>query len=104
MTIPSPQQQATPAAPPSPSAPEIPLDPVPVRYRCHGWTAEKQRGFIRFLAECGVARTAAAPVGMSENAAHSLARRPDAENFRNAWPSNRSLRLAANRPSPGISS
>jgi hypothetical protein len=64
MPIPILPHRPTPASPPEAPAPGIPLDPVPVRYRVDGWTAEKQRGFILVLAECGVARRAAAAVGM----------------------------------------
>jgi hypothetical protein len=85
MTISIPAQDPTRATPLPAPVPEIPLDPVPVRYRVDGWTAEKQRGFILVLAECGVARRAAAAVGMSERSAHKLAMRADADSFRNAW-------------------
>ena len=88
------------ADPPEPPAdgrpaplPSIPFDPVPVRPRRDGWTAEKQRGFIRVLAETGIVRRAAAAVGMSEESAHRLARRPDAGAFCAAWDA--ALRMAA---------
>lgn len=87
--------QPPPAVPPQAPLLEIPLDPVPVRYRCDGWTAEKQRGFIRTLSECGVATRAAAAVGMSERSAHRLALRDDAASFRNAWDA--ALQIAARR-------
>ncbi len=82
-------------APPATEAPipAIPFDPVPVQRRRDGWTAAKQRRFIEVLAETGIVRFAAAAVGMSEASAHRLARRPDADRFRNAWDA--ALRLAA---------
>jgi hypothetical protein len=78
-----------------PPVPEIPFDPVPVRPRRDGWTAARQRGFIRALAETGSARRAAASVGMSERSAHRLALRDDAESFCRAWDA--ALRIAARR-------
>jgi hypothetical protein len=84
MPIPILPHRPTPASPPEAPAPEIPLDPVPVRYRVDGWTAEKQRGFILVLAECGVAPRAAAAVGMSKRSAHKLAMRAGADSFRGA--------------------
>jgi hypothetical protein len=85
------------AAPSGASAPvpEIPFDPVPVRHRRDGWTAEKQRAFIQVLAETGIARVAAAAVGMSERSAHRLAIRHDAESFSDAWDA--ALVIAARR-------
>ena len=83
-----------PSAIPSP-VPEIPFDPVPVRHRRDGWTARKQRRFIEVLAETGIARVAAAAVGMSERSAHRLAIRPDAESFSHAWDA--ALVIAARR-------
>jgi hypothetical protein len=78
-----------------PPIPEIPFDPVPLRTRRDGWTAAKQRAFIRALAETGVVRIAAASVGMSERSAHRLALRHDAESFRVAWDA--ALQIAARR-------
>jgi hypothetical protein len=68
---------------------------VPVRPRSDGWTAAKQRRFIRVLAETGVVAVAARAVGMSERSAHRLALREDAESFCNAWDA--ALRIAARR-------
>ena len=84
---------ATAGGPGAEAIPAIPFDPVPVRPRRDGWTAEKQRRFIRILAETGVVRHAAAAVGMSEESAHRLAQRPDAERFCDAWDA--ALRMAA---------
>ncbi|HEX8223715.1 MAG TPA: hypothetical protein VF605_07865 [Allosphingosinicella sp.] len=84
------------SAPGAPSAvPDIPFHPVPVQHRRDGWTAEKQRRFIQALAETGIARVAAAAVGMSERSAHRLAIRPDAESFSYAWDA--ALVIAARR-------
>ena len=80
---------------PQPPAPEppIPFDPVPVQPRRDGWSAARQRRFIEVLAETGVVRHAAAAAGMSEESAHRLARRADAEQFCAAWDA--ALRMAA---------
>jgi hypothetical protein len=75
--------------------PEIPFDPVPLRTRRDGWTAARQRAFIRALAETGVVRIAAASVGMSERSAHRLALRYDAQSFCVAWDA--ALQIAARR-------
>ena len=77
------------------SVPEIPFDPVPVRPRCDGWTAAKQRRFIQVLAETGIVRLAAAAAGMSERSAHRLALRDDAVSFCAAWDA--ALQIAARR-------
>ena len=78
------------AAPPPSSA--LAFTPVPVRPRRDGWTVEKQRAFIRRLAETGVVAEAARYVGMSERSAHRLAQREDAEQFSEAWDA--ALRIA----------
>ncbi len=59
----------------------IPFEPVPVRARHDGWTPEKQREFVEALADTGVVREAAARVGMTEQSAWRLRRRPDARAF-----------------------
>lgn len=94
MTAPRLPQIPPPAAAPA-AVPAIPFDPVPVRSRRTGWTADKQRRFIQTLAECGVARRAAAAAGMSESSAHRLALRPDAQSFNIAWDA--ALQIAARR-------
>ena len=58
---------------------------VPVRERIDGWTAARQRAFIEHLADHGCAKSAAEAVGMSEQSAHRLRRRPDAAAFDAAW-------------------
>jgi hypothetical protein len=75
--------------------PDIPFALVPVRPRRTGWTAQKQRRFIQVLAECGIARHAAAAAGMNERSAHRLALREDAESFADAWDA--ALQIAARR-------
>jgi hypothetical protein len=90
-SLPLPGPDGAPGERPSPSA--IPFDPVPVKPRRDGWTAAKQRRFIEVLAETGIVRRAAAAVGMSEESAHRLARRPDAAAFCDAWDA--ALRVAA---------
>jgi hypothetical protein len=56
--------------------PLISFQPVPVRYRYDGWTAEKQIAFIEKLADCGSVSAAAKHVGMSRESARKLRRRP----------------------------
>jgi hypothetical protein len=87
---------AEPAGPVPPAViPDIPFDPVPVRPRCDGWLAWKQRAFIQELAVTGSVRRSAHRVGMSETAAHRLALRDDAESFLWAWDA--ALQVAARR-------
>jgi hypothetical protein len=64
-------------------APNDPLDfdPVSTRHRIDGWTPQKQREYVEALADSGVARYAAARVGMSEQSASRLRRRSDARSF-----------------------
>lgn len=69
----------------SPSAPRFPFEPVPVRPRHDGWTAEKQVALIESLAECGCVLDACRRVGMSAESAYTLKRRIDAVSFRAAW-------------------
>lgn len=61
------------------------FDPVRVRARHDGWTAQRQVDFIHALAECGCVRDACRRVGMSAETAYALVRRPDAQSFRIAW-------------------
>jgi hypothetical protein len=55
--------------------------PVPVRYRTDGWTPERQRLYVAALARSGHAGKAARAVGMTEQSAAKLRRRPDAASF-----------------------
>lgn len=61
------------------------FQPVALAARIDGWTPERQRQFIEELADCGIVREAAARVGMSEQGAYQLRRRPDAAGFNQAW-------------------
>ncbi len=63
----------------------IPFNPVALRTRRDGWTADKQRDFIASLAETGCVETAAREVGMNPRSAYRLVARPDAAAFANAW-------------------
>ena len=65
--------------------PLITFQPVPVRYRHDGWTAERQIAFIEKLADCGTVSAAARHVGMSRESARQLRRRPCGRAFRDAW-------------------
>jgi len=68
----------------SPKLP-VPFQPVPVRPRHDGWTAERQTAFIEKLADCGSVSAAAKHVGMSRESARQLRRRPFGRAFRDAW-------------------
>jgi hypothetical protein len=57
------------------------FEPVPLRYRCDGWTPARQVAFVEALADCGVIREAAARVGMSEKSVSHLRRRRDGRAF-----------------------
>jgi hypothetical protein len=61
------------------------FEPVQIGWRESGWTPERQRQFIEELADCGMVREAAARVGMAEQSAYRLRRRPDAAGFNRAW-------------------
>ena len=63
----------------------IPFEPVPVRARHDGWTADKQIAFIEALAETACVEEACRRVGMSDSAAYKLRRRPCGWAFRRAW-------------------
>jgi hypothetical protein len=60
------------------------FSPVPVRARRDGWTPARQRRYVAALAETGHGGKAAAAVGMSEQSACRLRRRPDAADFARA--------------------
>jgi hypothetical protein len=57
------------------------FEPVPLRYRTDGLTPEKQRAYVEALADCGIAREAAARVGVSEQSINRVRRRSDAVSF-----------------------
>lgn len=62
----------------------IPFDPVPVKARHDGWTAERQRGFIDRLAVTGCIARSARAVGMSPQSVHNLRKRKGAGSFNRA--------------------
>jgi hypothetical protein len=70
-----------PASPLNPAPDALDFDPVMVRYRTDGWTPAKQREYVEALADTGVAKWAAARVGMTEQSANRLRRRADARSF-----------------------
>ena len=57
------------------------FEPVPLRYRSDGLTPEKQRAYVEALADCGIAREAAARIGVSEQSIARARRRADAVSF-----------------------
>ncbi len=63
----------------------IAFEPVPLRPRHDGWTAERQIAFIEKLADCGSVSAACKHVGMSRESARKLRRRWGARAFRDAW-------------------
>ena len=60
------------------------FDPVPVRLRRDGWTPGRQRRYVVALFETGHAGEAARLVGMTQQSAARLRRRPDASSFARA--------------------
>jgi hypothetical protein len=64
--------------------PPADFEPVPLRSRHDGWTAERQIAFIEKLADCGSITAAARHVGMSRESVRKLRRRPEARAFRDA--------------------
>ncbi|HET8612388.1 MAG TPA: hypothetical protein VFL92_06440 [Sphingomonas sp.] len=65
-------------------APDFTPAPSATR-RYDGWTPERQRAFVKALAEIGSVRRAARRVGMTAVGAYRLRRTPGAEGFRKAW-------------------
>jgi len=63
--------------------PTLPPDftPVPLRARRDGWTPERQFAYVAALAEFGHGGRAAEAVGMTEQSACRLRRRPGAAAF-----------------------
>jgi len=64
---------------------ELAFDPVPVKARRDGWTAERQRGFIVRLALSGSIGASAQAVGMTRRNAYRLRDHPGAGSFAAAW-------------------
>jgi len=78
-----PQIQPRPGRPPATiTFPDF--DPVPLRHRRDGWTPERQRRYVIALFETGHMGKAARAVGMTEQSAARLRRRPDAACFARA--------------------
>lgn len=71
-------EQTSPVLPPNP---DLAFDPVPLRYRADGLTPDRQREYVEALADCGIARLAAARVGVSQQAVDRVRRRADAKSF-----------------------
>jgi hypothetical protein len=61
------------------------FDPVPLRERIDGWTAERQVAFIECLAESACVAEACRSVKMTKQSAYALRARPEAVSFRAAW-------------------
>jgi hypothetical protein len=61
------------------------FDPVPLRERIDGWTAERQVAFIECLAESACVVEACKSVEMTKQSAYALRARPEAISFRTAW-------------------
>jgi hypothetical protein len=59
--------------------------PVPVRARRDGWTPERQRRFVSYLAAGAGPSEAAKAVGKTKQSAFTLRARPGAESFSAAW-------------------
>jgi hypothetical protein len=62
----------------------IPFEPVPVRPRHDGWTAERQIAFVEKLADTNSITAACKHVGMSRESVRKLRRRPGGRDFRDA--------------------
>lgn len=60
---------------------ELDFDPASTRHRVDGITPEKQREFVEALADSGIARYAAARIGVSPQAINRLRRKPEAKSF-----------------------
>lgn len=69
--------------------------PVTLRARHDGWTAERQRGFLRALADTGCISEAAHATGITPRSAYRLRNHPEGTAFAAAW--DQALQLAAAR-------
>lgn len=63
----------------------FPFDPVPLRSRRDGWTPDRQRAFIRLIAQGLRPGRAAARLGMRRQSAYALRNRAGAQSFAAAW-------------------
>ncbi|HEX8644972.1 MAG TPA: hypothetical protein VF702_13765 [Allosphingosinicella sp.] len=61
------------------------FEPVPLRARRDGWTADQQRAFIRFIHLGLKPGPAAARLGLRRQGAYELRARPGGEGFAAAW-------------------
>jgi hypothetical protein len=61
------------------------FEPVPRRYRHDGWTPDRQKQFIRWLAVTGCVERAARMVNIAQPNCYALRMAPGAEGFRRAW-------------------
>jgi hypothetical protein len=68
-----------------PSARKIAFEPVRLRVRHDGWTADKQIRFIEALAGSKCVEDACRQVGMTDTSAYRLRNRPCGMQFRRAW-------------------
>ena len=79
------------------ATPDFPFNPIPLRERHDGWTADRQIAFMDALAASGCVANAARTVGMSMRSAYRLRAHPEAGSFRlkafSAKSGNRFLRL-----------
>lgn len=80
---------------PDPTDPLAGYAPVTLRARHDGWTAERQRGFLRALADTGCISEAAHATGITPRSAYRLRNHPQGTAFAAAW--DRALQLAAAR-------
>lgn len=67
--------------PPRDPGDPLAFDPVPLRPRDDGLTPERQRAYVEALADCGVAREAAARIGISERSIARARRRAHSGSF-----------------------
>ncbi|HEX6660333.1 MAG TPA: hypothetical protein VF067_00465 [Sphingomicrobium sp.] len=65
--------------------PLVTFQPVPVRPRHDGWTADRQIAFIEKLADSNSITAACKHVGMSRESVRKLRRRPGGRAFRDAF-------------------
>mgnify|MGYP003576933196 CR=1 FL=1 len=69
--------------------------PVTLRARHDGWTAQRQRAFLRALADTGCISEAANAAGITPRSAYRLRNHPDGEVFAMVW--DRALQFATAR-------
>ena len=60
---------------------ELDFEPASTRHRTDGITPERQREYVEALADTGIARYAAARIGVSPQAMNRLRRKPEARSF-----------------------